>query len=94
MAESTFQKAVWSRVRGVPPGKVTTYGNIAAALGRPVNAGLAVGQALQKAPPDVPWWRVVQANGGLIRDNELRPIQIMILEKEGIRLAVPEKLIL
>ena len=28
MTPTDFQKAVWSHVRQIPPGKVTTYGNM------------------------------------------------------------------
>ena len=34
-AKTAFRAAVWSYVTKIPPGKVTTYGNIAKALGRP-----------------------------------------------------------
>ena len=37
-----FQETVWSHVRQIPPGKVSTYGNIAEALGKP-GAAQAVG---------------------------------------------------
>ena len=47
-----FQKAVWSLVRQIPRGRVTTYGNIASALGKP-GAALAVGNSLSKCPDDV-----------------------------------------
>ena len=47
-------------------------GNIAKALGKPVGTALAVGEALKKCPPDVPWWRVVQARGHLIVAGDLR----------------------
>ena len=67
MTPTDFQKAVWSHVRQIPSGKVTTHGNIAQALGKSVGAALAVGEALKKCPPDVPWWRVVQVGGHLHR---------------------------
>lgn len=55
-------------VRGVVPGAVTTYGDLAAALG---HRGVArhVGFALAALPAhsDVPWWRVVAAGGRLAR---------------------------
>lgn len=44
MTPSDFQEAVWSHVRQIPPGKVTTYGNIAKALGKPVETALAAGR--------------------------------------------------
>lgn len=96
MTPSDFQEAVWSHVRQIPPGKVTTYGNIAKALGKPVETALAVGTAVKTCPPDVPWWRVVQAGGHLIGAGDLRFAQIVMLETEGIKLnlTVPPKRIL
>ena len=96
MTPTDFQKAVWSHVRQIPPGKVTTYGNIAEALGKSVGAALAVGEALKKCPSDGPWWRVVQAGGHLIVAGDLRFAQIVMLESEGIELnlTVPLKRIL
>lgn len=46
MTPSDFQEAVWSLVRKILLGKVTAYGNIATAPGRPVETALAVGRAL------------------------------------------------
>ena len=96
MTPTDFQEDVWSHVRRIPPGKVTTYGNIAEALGRPVEAALAVGTALKKCPPDVPWWRVVRSGGHLIDAGDLRFAQIVMLESEGIELnlMVPRQRIL
>ena len=96
MTPTDFQEAVWSHVRQIPPGKVTTYGNIAEALGKPVETALAVGRALKKCPPDVPWWRVVQAGGHLIVAGDFRFAQIVMLESEGIKLnlTVPPRRIL
>lgn len=55
-------------VRRVPAGAVTSYGAIAQALG---SAAVArhVGYALAALPADsdVPWWRVIAANGRLAR---------------------------
>ncbi len=96
MTPTDFQEAFWSQVRQIPPGKVTTYGHIAEALGKPVETALAVGTALKKCPPDVPWWRVVRAGGHLIGAGDLRFAQIVMLESEGIELnlSVPAKRIL
>lgn len=84
-AKTEFQAAVWSYVSEIPPGKVTTYGNIAKALGRP-GASQGVGQALKGCPNEVPWWRVVQAGGHLNPAGEFRYAQIVLLESEGVKL--------
>jgi len=60
----TFARAVWRLVRRIPRGRVMTYGQVAAALGRP-GAARRVGWAMRICPPDVPWHRVVNAQGGI-----------------------------
>jgi methylated-DNA-[protein]-cysteine S-methyltransferase len=70
----------------IPEGKVTTYGDIAKALGKP-GASRAIGRILNKNPNPivVPCHRVVMSDGsiggyafGKIRKKEL-------LKKEGLR---------
>jgi len=53
-------------VSRIPYGRVTTYGEVARAAGRPRRAR-AVGRALATIPDDVeiPWHRVVNAGGGI-----------------------------
>jgi len=64
-ADIPFQEGVWALVRSVPPGRVTTYGQVAEAwFGRPRGAR-AVGRALAGCPDGVPWWRVVHADGSM-----------------------------
>lgn len=62
---SEFEKAVYVACFRVPKGKVTTYGRIAKAIGRP-GASRAVANALHNNPlfPVVPCWRVVKNDGG------------------------------
>ena len=59
-----FQRAVYERVRALPPGRTATYGEIAALLGKP-GASRAVGQALGRNPflVAVPCHRVLAAGG-------------------------------
>ncbi len=61
-----FQQAVLEATRAIPPGQVMTYGEIAAAIGRP-RASRAVGQALRRNPVPflVPCHRVVGSGGAL-----------------------------
>ncbi|MEA3165614.1 MAG: methylated-DNA-[protein]-cysteine S-methyltransferase [Thermoplasmata archaeon] len=60
---TAFAKAVLRRVRAVPRGRVTTYGDVATALGRP-SAARAVGAVIRTAEePGVPYHRVVGADG-------------------------------
>lgn len=61
-----FPRRVWDIVCRIPPGRVTTYGHIARALGSP-RAARQVGWALHAVPPDehIPCHRVVNRIGVL-----------------------------
>ena len=61
-----FRERVWAFVRSVPPGKVVTYGQVAAMLGAPF-AARAVGSVLHHTPTsaNVPCQRVVNRWGRL-----------------------------
>ncbi|USO01190.1 MAG: MGMT family protein [Alphaproteobacteria bacterium] len=62
-AGTPFQKKVWSAVKNVPRGTVTTYGQLAEAIGKPT-AVRAVGTALGCNPISyfIPCHRVVRAS--------------------------------
>ena len=61
----TFKERVWNIIARIPSGKVSTYKEVAHALG--CKAYRAVGQALHKNPsaPFVPCHRIVGSNGRL-----------------------------
>jgi alkylated DNA nucleotide flippase Atl1 len=50
-------ETIYARIRRVPEGFVTTYGDLSP--GAPRHAG----RALSQMPADVPWWRVVRSDG-------------------------------
>lgn len=56
-----FVEAVLAVVDDIPPGRVATYGDVAAVLGS--RGARAVGQVMARYGSDVPWWRVVRAGG-------------------------------
>ena len=60
-----FQRAVWTALREIPPGRTQTYGQVAARIGRP-GAARAVARACAANPGAllVPCHRVVPAAGG------------------------------
>lgn len=81
-----FHAQVHALVARVPAGKVTTYGDLAAALG---SRGVArqVGFALAALPAGsgVPWWRVVAAGGRLARAGTRNArVQAKALRAEGV----------
>ncbi|MEO8540910.1 MAG: MGMT family protein [bacterium] len=87
--DQTFYDRVYAFVCGIPPGKVVTYGQVALELGAPA-ASRAVGYALHHLPSvemDVPWWRVVNAKGGISLGSRgsAADIQRERLEEEGVR---------
>lgn len=61
-----FRRKIYAAVARIPPGRVTSYGELARALGRPRNARL-VGQILYGVPEelDLPCHRVVGSDGSL-----------------------------
>lgn len=65
-AGTDFQRSVWEALRAIPYGQTRTYGEIAAAVGRP-RAVRAVGQAnhVNPLPIFIPCHRVVGKNGAL-----------------------------
>src|SRR4051812_33155387 len=86
-----FQRAVYEQVRTLGPGRTTTYGEIAARLGKP-GASRAVGQALGKNPflVVVPCHRVLAAGGapgGFSAPGGVTTKQ-RLLALEGVTLAV------
>ena len=65
-AGTDFQRSVWEALGAIPYGETRTYGEIAAAVGRP-KAVRAVGQAnhVNPLPIFIPCHRVVGKNGAL-----------------------------
>jgi alkylated DNA nucleotide flippase Atl1 len=60
------RETIYARVRRVPPGYVTTYGDLSPGAAR------FAGAALSQAPGDVPWWRVVRSDGSWPKGEEQR----------------------
>jgi methylated-DNA-[protein]-cysteine S-methyltransferase len=81
-----FSEQVWELCKKVPKGKVTTYSEIAKAMG--CKASRAVGNALNKNPyaPIVPCHRVVRSNGEVGGFAKGAKVKVKMLEKEGIQI--------
>ena len=82
-----FTRSVIRIIKGIPCGKVSTYGLIARLAGKPAGAR-QVSRILHSMSKkhDLPWHRVVNARGGI----SLRPFagyeeQMALLEAEGVR---------
>lgn len=78
-----FQKAVWNAMKKIPRGRTQTYGELAAAIGRP-NAVRAVGSACgaNPLPLFIPCHRVTAKNG-LGGFGSGLPWKKLLLEMEG-----------
>ena len=81
MADTFFQ-AVYEVVRTIPYGRVMTYGDIARTIGFPRRARF-VGYAMRVCPEDLPWHRVVKADGS-IAGGGFAPVREMLLKKENV----------
>jgi alkylated DNA nucleotide flippase Atl1 len=69
------REAILDRVRSIPEGRVTTYGDLCP--GAPRFAGSVLSS---HHDPDIPWQRVVRADGSLARGAPQRKL----LEQEGV----------
>lgn len=65
---------ILDRARAVPEGFVTTYGDLCPEAPR------LAGSVMASCGPDVPWWRVVRADGSLAVGDRQRKL----LESEGV----------
>lgn len=66
MVTAATAQTIFERVGRVPPGYVTTYGDLCP--GAPRHAG----RALSQMPPGLPWWRVVHSDGTWTKGEEQR----------------------
>ncbi len=84
---SISDKDVYSILTKIPPGKVSTYGDIARALGHP-RASRAIGRIVANNPNliSVPCHRVVKSNGEIGGFRYGEQMKKEILEREGIQI--------
>jgi methylated-DNA-protein-cysteine methyltransferase related protein len=77
VVESRRSREILRMVRSIPPGHVTTYGDLCPGAPRFAGAVLAACD-----DPGVPWQRVVRADGSLAKG----PRQRRLLAREGVPL--------
>ena len=90
--QQAYYQQVWELVRRIPRGRVATYGQIAVMLPPPSGVEFEsykafgprwVGGAMAACPDDVPWQRVINAQGKIsARPGAER--QRALLEEEGV----------
>ena len=77
-----FFQQVYEFIDNIPYGKVVSYGQIAKLLGRP-RAAREVGWAMRCCPDDLPWQRVVMADGS-VTGGVYAEIRRALLESEDV----------
>jgi O-6-methylguanine DNA methyltransferase len=83
-APTPFISRVLAVVRRIPPGRVATYGDVAALSGKP-RAARAVGNIMRECRrPDVPCHRVIAAGGKLGGYGGSEALKRALLAAEGI----------
>jgi O-6-methylguanine DNA methyltransferase len=83
-----FKKRVLNAVRRIPPGRVATYGDIAALAGSP-RAARAVGNIMRECrDPGMPCHRVIGANGALGGYGGNLHLKRELLRREGIEVGI------
>ena len=86
-ATASFRERVLAVVKLIPAGRVTNYGTVALLAGRPRAARQVGGilYGLREDELDVPWQRVINAQGGIstykVGSGEL---QVALLKAEGV----------
>ena len=79
---------IYAMVRRIPPGRVTTYGRIAELVGGCTArmVGYAMAALKRGTAPDVPWQRVINAQGkiSIHGDGIGNAMQRTLLEEEGV----------
>jgi methylated-DNA-protein-cysteine methyltransferase-like protein len=89
-----YFEQVWALVRRIPAGRVATYGQIAAMIPPPEGVNLRqyeaqgprwVGAAMANCSDEIPWQRVINAQGKISARPGIGPTrQRELLEAEGI----------
>lgn len=75
---------MYATVRRIPVGRVATYGDVAAAAGKP-RASRAVGNLMRDCPyADVPCHRVIAAGGALGGYGGREALKRALLQAEGL----------
>ena len=80
--ETPFFKQVYAVVEQIPCGRVVSYGQIARMLGHP-RAARMVGWAMRSCPSNLPWQRVVMADGS-VTGGIYANIRKDLLKEEGV----------
>lgn len=93
----TFSERVLKIALAIPKGKITTYGRIACAAGAGPMASQSItnilGKAYDKGVKNIPFHRIVYADGKVWLDDKHRKERIALYKKEGIKLDKQDRII-
>ena len=81
--DEEYTELVLRLVEQIPPGQVSTYGDIADMVGR--GGPRQVGHVMAQFGGGVPWWRVVRADGRPARSLEEHALELLKADKAPIR---------
>ncbi|MCU1265602.1 MAG: putative Methylated-DNA--[protein]-cysteine S-methyltransferase [Acidobacteria bacterium] len=81
-----YRERVFKLVQRIPRGRVMTYGQVAAILGEGYTPR-TVGFVMHSSEGDLPWHRVINAQGACSTGGLLLPTnkQQLMLEREGVK---------
>ena len=81
-----YRRRVYDILRGIPKGRVMTYGQIAGILGEGYTAR-TVGYVMAGSDDGVPWQRVINSQGKCSTGRLTMPVNLQqeLLEAEGIK---------
>jgi len=86
----TFTERVIKIALEIPPGRVTTYGRIARAAGAGPMASQSItnilGKAYMSGIKNIPFHRIVYADGKVWINDEYKSKRLALYKKEGIKL--------
>lgn len=87
---TSFSERVVRAVLSIPKGRVTTYGRIAVACGGGAMASQSItailGKAYTNGQTDIPFHRIVYADGRIWVDSTHRTKRLKLYKQEGIEL--------
>jgi len=86
----TFTERVIKIALGIPKGRVTTYGRIARAAGAGPMASQSItavlGKAYENGTKNIPFHRIVYADGKVWISNKYKKERLALYKKEGIEI--------
>lgn len=87
-SSDSFKQRIWQIVAAIPPGRVTTYGDVALLAGSP-RAARQVGGVLSRLPEGntLPWHRVINRHGTISLQGDRLFRQRDALEAEGVEVS-------